>query len=213
MKRPKAAPRVLLVEGGDEQYVLPELIEIGGVPWPKGREPLWVENCGSVDNVLRRETITTELKAAGLEALGIVVDANGDIAARWQKVHTLLTSIRPAFPTELAPDGVVLEEPDQPRLGVWLMPDNLRTGMLETLLLAAGDDAMRAHVDTTIAKARELGAPFKDAHRDKARLHSWLAWQDPPGQALGTAAKMGMLAAAMPVLAPFVAWIRRLYRI
>lgn len=33
-------PRVLVVEGKDELRVLPELLELAGLPWPKGDEPV-----------------------------------------------------------------------------------------------------------------------------------------------------------------------------
>ena len=213
MKRPKPAPRVLLVEGKDEQYVLPELLELAGIPWPRGHEPVFIEESDGVENLLVREIITTELKIAGLEALGLVLDANGDVAGRWHRVRTVLGSIRADFPSTLDPAGIVLEEPGQPRLGVWLMPDNIRAGMLETLLLAASDEALRDHARLATATAKDLGAPFKDSHRDKALLHAWLAWQDPPGQQLPLAVKARSLNAAAPALAPFVAWFRRLYQI
>lgn len=93
------------------------------------------------------------------------------------------------------------------------MPDNLREGMFETLLLATCDKPLRDHAHAATSAAKDLGAPFKPAHRDKALLHAWLAWQDPPGQALGTAAKARALDGASPVLAPFVAWFRRLYQL
>jgi AAA ATPase domain len=61
------------------------------------------------------------------------------------------------------------------------------------------------------AQARALGAPFRDAHREKAELHAWLAWQDPPGQQLHAAVRAHALPPAPPVTAAFVAWFRRLF--
>jgi len=87
--------------------------------------------------------------------------------------------------------------------------------MLETLLndVRTGDRQLHDHAATASAAASSLGAPFKAVHQDKVLLHTWLAWQDPPGQALGTAAKARALNASAPAFLPFVAWFRRLYRL
>ena len=127
----------------------------------------------------------------------------------------MLAAIAPAFPQQRDSTGIVHQEAGGPRLGLWLMPDNVRTGMLETLLLAIrkDDPAVWAHVSTAVKDAKAAGAPFRDAHRDKAELHTWLAWQDPPGQALGTAAKAHHFDVASPSFMPFVNWFRRVFAI
>lgn len=206
-------PRVLLVEGKDELRVLPELLELAGIPWPKGAEPVRIEEQDGIANILAPAFIETALKASGVTMVGIVVDANGDPASRWEKVRARLATIRPGFPAELPPAGVIHEVADKPRVGVWLMPDNVRAGMLETLLLAlrAGDPVLHDHARDATAQARAFGAPFRDVHLEKAELHAWLAWQDPPGRQLHDAVRARELPPAPSVTAPFVAWFRQLF--
>jgi len=211
MKRGDNEPRVLLVEGRDEVLVLPELLELAGVAWIRGSEPVFIRDCEGIDQLLDPKSITAELKTSGVTAIGLIVDADGDITARWQRVQTLLATIHPDFPHALDPAGIVYDS--NPRLGVWLMPDNLRAGMLETLLLAASDEPLREHARASMRAAKTLGAPFRDSHHDKALLHTWLAWQDPPGQQLPLATKSRTFNAAAPAILPFVAWFRRLYRL
>ncbi len=208
------APKVLLVEGKDEQYVLPELLELAGISWPEPA-PVEVVETDGVTKLLDADFLGTAYWAPQRAVLGLLVDANGDVPARWARVRTLLAAIAPGFPQDLDPNGVVHQPDGGPRLGVWLMPDNLRTGMLETLLLAIRnvDPAVWAHVKATVEEARRVGASFREAHRDKAELHTWLAWQDPPGQALGTAAKAHHFDVASPSFTPFVAWFRRLFEV
>ena len=219
MKRRRVEPRVLLAEGKDEQFALPELLELGGIPWPEKAPPVWLEQFDGVERLLVRSTLQAELNASGLEALALVVDANGNPAGRWQRIHALLTDgdepLRPGFPDKPDPVGTIHELPGQPRLGVWLMPDNLRAGMFETLLaqLRAANVALDAHVLDALAVARTHGAPYRDVHRDKAALHTWLAWQDPPGQAISTAAKARAFDTSVPAFAPFIAWARRLFEV
>jgi len=215
MMRRRAHPRVLLVEGKDELRVLPELLELAGIAWPKGSEPVRIEEQDGIANLLAPGFIEATLKASGVQAVGVIVDANGDPGARWTQLRGRLASSYPDLPVELPLSGLIQETPDKPRVGVWLMPDNVRAGMLETLLLAlrAGDPALHDHAREATAQARTCGAPFREAHREKAELHAWLAWQDPPGRQLHDAVRAKHLPPAPPVTAPFVAWFRQLFEL
>jgi hypothetical protein len=104
------------------------------------------------------------------------------------------------------------------RVGIWLMPNDLaRGGMLEDFavqLIREGDvllERARLALDE-IEKITEIGDQrFTPAHRSKALIHTWLAWQRNPGRPMGTAIKAGYLKYdATPALA-FVAWLRRLF--
>lgn len=214
-KRPRVAQRVLLVEGKDEQRLLPELLELGGIAWPDRSPPIWIEEKDGVEKVLEDGSIEAELQASGLQSLGIVVDANGDPGGRWTRIRTILTSLLPTFPQENAPEGVIHESSDGRRVGVWLMPDNVRSGMLETLLLSirGGDSAVGQYAFAACDEARRLGAPFREPHRDKAALHTWLAWQDPPGQQMHIAMKMNKLPVLGSAAESFVTWVKTLHRL
>lgn len=102
-------PRILIVEGKDELRVLPEMLELAGIPWPKGAEPVRIEEQDGVANILAPAFIETTLKASGVKAVGIVVDANGDPAARWEALRVRLATIFATFPTELPLTGVIHE--------------------------------------------------------------------------------------------------------
>jgi hypothetical protein len=208
-------PRVLIVEGKDELRVLPELLELAGIAWPKGNEPVRIEEQDGIGNILAPGFIEATLKASGVVAVGIIVDGNGDPASRWEKLRARLVASYPGFPVELPATGAVHAIADKPRIGVWVMPDNVRTGMLETLLLAlrVGDQALHDHARNTTSQAKALGAPFRDNHREKAELHAWLAWQDPPGRQLHDAVRAHHLLPAPQVTDPFVGWFRQLFEI
>jgi hypothetical protein len=208
-------PNVLIVEGKDELRVLPELLELAGIPWPKGAEPVRIDEQSGIENILAPAFLEASLKASGVQAVGVVVDANGDPASRWEQVRNRVQASYPEFPAELSPAGAIHTMADKPRIGVWLMPDNVRTGMLETLLLAlrTGDPVLHDHACDATHRARGLGAPFRDVHREKAELHAWLAWQDPPGRQLHDAVRARALPPAPPVTDRFVAWFRELFRV
>lgn len=215
MTRGRVHTRVLLVEGQEELRALPWLLEAAGVPWPKGNEPVDIREQAGVDNILAEGAIEAELKASGLEALGVLVDADGDLALRWSQVQSRLVQAVPGFPASLDPSGVVHVRPAAPRVGVWVMPDNVRDGMLETMLLElrAGDRAIEEHVGAAVERAKELGAPYRNVHRAKAELHTWLAWQDPPGLQMHLAVRARLLRPTEAVTSGFVAWFRRLFQV
>jgi hypothetical protein len=206
-------PNVLIVEGKEELRALPELLEQAGVPWPKGSEPVQIEVQDGISNILAPGFIEATLKASGVQAVGILVDANGDPASRWAQLRARLLASCPSLSTELPENGVVHRVADKPRIGVWLMPDNVRAGMLETLLLALriGEPALHDHARDATDQARARGAPFREVHRAKAELHTWLAWQDPPGRQLHDAVRARVLPPAPHVTDTFVAWFRALF--
>lgn len=208
-------PRVLVVEGKDELRVLPELLELAGIAWPKGNEPVRIEEQDGISNILAPGFIETTLKASGVTAVGIVVDANGDPVSRWERLRARLVASYPDFPAQLSATGAVYAVADKPRIGVWVMPDNVRTSMLETLLLPlrVGDQALHDHARDATSQAKTMGAPFRDNHREKAELHAWLAWQDPPGRQLHEAVRDRRLPPAPQVTDPFVSWFRQLFEI
>jgi hypothetical protein len=63
----------------------------------------------------------------------------------------------------------------------------------------------------SVNAARKSGAPDKDAHLDKARIHTWLAWQDPPGRQLHQAIMERILAPESENAQPFIRWFKELY--
>jgi hypothetical protein len=61
--------------------------------------------------------------------------------------------------------------------------------------------------------AKQQGAPFREVHTEKANIHTWLAWQDPPGERMGSAITKKILDPNAPYAAPFSAWFKRLYEV
>ena len=69
------------------------------------------------------------------DVVGVVVDADERIDARWRSVHDIfVTAGYENVPEVPFPDGTILEAPGStllPHAGVWLMPDNRTNGILE----------------------------------------------------------------------------------
>ncbi len=212
---------VLLVEGKTEKRLIPELMEKRGVAWEPAPKKYAVDIREAGGPVTARDWIETHLKESALAALGVIFDADkmeGSEDHRWADMQNCCKAIGVALP-DLAPAGgfyTVL--PNRIRFGVWMMPNNQLPGMLETFLLALlkpeeAAGSLFLHAQGSVEKARELGAPFKAVHRDKALVHTWLAWQDQPGAQLHEAIKFKILDATSPNADAFVAWFRDLFRV
>ena len=209
-------PRRLLVEGDTDKRVIPYLMEQNDVPWPSPNFPVDIDDRGGVDEILKPGVLEAHLKTPGLEALGVVVDANGDAAARWDALRALCDNECEDLPNQIPAEGLEVGLSGGPRFGVWIMPDNRFEGMLEDLLVRLIPDdlgALYTLARNCVAEARQGGAPFRDVHERKAEVYTWLAWQDPPGLRLHEAVKHRILDPTKPESRPFVRWFRRLFRV
>lgn len=208
----------MLVEGEDEKRVFPELIEANGVPWGETADSavVFIEHTNGFSDMIRPGAIETELKASGLQFLGIIIDADENAFTRWNQIRNQCISLFPTMPADMPAEGLILQEPLVPKFGLWIMPDNANRGMLETFLtylVPDGADPVLHHAIQSRDAAKALGAPFSDAHADKSTIHTWLAWQDPPGQQLHRAVIQRILNPSSPSAAAFIAWFRSLYEI
>ena len=184
----------LLVEGRDDQEVVYHLCNYYDVP--KGEVQVQIFDSGGIEALLSE--LPTFLKAPP-PRLGVMVDANGSPSGRWQAIRDMLNAEHYlVVPTDLSGKGVVVSNGES-RVGVWIMPDNFRSGMLENFLQDiknTGDtlwiDAVRAV--NALPRTRR---PFcrtcprqSDEQcnscnaRQKACMHTWLAWQEEPGTPL-----------------------------
>ena len=96
------------------------------------------------------------------------------------------------------------------------MPDNRFSGMLENFLVQLIPENARdlfEVAENCVAEAKQRGAPFKDVHRTKAAVHTWLAWQDEPGKQLHQAVDHRVLDPEKPESQPFVDWFRQLFEV
>ena len=212
MRRIKdTAPHRLIVEGKDDLHSIIHLTKRHGLDWddPPAELP-YVHDAGGIDEVM--ESIVTSAKS--FERLGVVVDADHSVDARWQSVRARFASLGVDLPVVPDPDGTVLNCLGRPRrVGVWLMPANDREGKLEDFLatLVPADDACWAHAGAASLRARELGAAFSEPDTIKAQVHTWLSWQPEPGRALGTAITSCYFNHDSAEALKFVAWFRRLF--
>lgn len=209
--------KILLVEGKQDRFVIPELIESNGIHWGTRNSPIvFIRDYDGYQNLIDPDVISTELQASGLSALGIMIDADDNPAGRWQSVRNASLESIPDLPDTLPEDGLIHTTPRGIRFGVWIMPDNKMEGMLETFLsymLPIDNELLWQFAQAVTHEAKDKGAIFTSSHLDKANIYTWLAWQNPPGRQLHQAIMERIFHPNHPKAQRFVNWFKNLYGI
>lgn len=198
--------RVLLVEGRDDEHVVDHIRRLH-----QSMPPFKIVEKGGLDELMA--SIGPELKVPGRRALGIVVDANDDIDARWAAVTDRLgrTGIEVG---DRDPQGTVIRanSPD-PDVGVWIMPDNRSAGELEDFIAAMipRDDPVwplsRVYIDGIPATNRL----FRPKKALRAKVHAWLAARKRP-RPMGLAIGAGDLDVGTNACVELTEWLSLLFR-
>ncbi len=198
----------LLVEGSDDKYSIINLVARHGFDWEdETRVRPYVSDEGGIDGLLRAIPITLK---GPYKRIGIVLDANSDVRARWAQLKERVRKADLELPESPQKDGTVIAES---RIGIWLMPDNGSPGALEDFLhkLVSAGDQIRAYADEVVSEARQRGARCQEKDHLKSVLHTWLAWQEKPGLPFGTAIEAEYFGKESGDAHRFVAWFRRLF--
>lgn len=187
------------------------------VDWPeKPKElPVYISLGGGAEDILTPGFLTAKIKEASTRILGVMFDADTNPKGRYSRARDRCLSLFPDLPEELPAEGLIAEH-DEKRLGIWIMPDNVSEGSLETFLRYLVPDASAEvwrHAVDSVRQATQKGAPCRDCHYDKADLYTWLAWQDPPGYSPGMALTKKILDPHGQTAAAFVKWFSTLYQL
>ena len=218
---------VMLVEGPDDFHVLQHLLTRHGIDWEiayqleggrfvqasADRNTIVFKAREGVQNVL--DYLAVQLKITGeLTSIGVVVDADLDSTARWQSLRNiLLKSGYGNVPQAPDANGVIVEQEEKPRVGLWIMPNNTLPGMMEDFfrLLVPAEDTLWERAKSCVEQIPEAERLFGETALIKAHVHTWLAWQEVPGLPMGQAISKHWLNADAPEALQFVAWLRRLF--
>ena len=95
------------------------------------------------------------------------------------------------------------------------MPDNKDNGMLEDFIsfLIPEDDKLLLVVDSTLneIEMKQLNR-YSEIHKSKARIHTWLAWQEDPGAPLGISITKKYLTNDAEICNNLINWLVELFK-
>ncbi|MEZ4709609.1 MAG: DUF3226 domain-containing protein [Caldilineaceae bacterium] len=208
---PRNSLAQLVVEGKTDQHVIWALCKKYDVQETFTVEPPSATT-GGIEYLL--DGLPVRLKAASLRALGIVIDADFDISAQWGKVRSRLISLGYEIPLAPTSTGTIVHLSGRPTVGIWVMPNNILPGMLENFAahLIEPDDPLAEKVTQIldIIESSNLNR-YSLAHRPKAYIHTWLAWQEIPGQPMGQAITANVLNNQSVLVQSFIDWLTALF--
>ena len=219
---PTVERSTLHVEGTDDVHVVKHLLLRHRIDCPlerdsrPGREfaPNAPEIRGAGDRNAVLDSIEPAVRFSNGRSVGFVIDADAEPRDRWRAVCGRLRVFGLDLPDQIPPGGFVHDVAEfGARVGVWLMPDNQREGALEQFLadLVDDNDTLLPIAARSTGEAVEGGAEFPEVDRQKAVLHTWLAWQKEPGRPYGTAIKARYFRDDSPSALAFVDWYRRVF--
>ena len=158
-----------------------------------------------------RDSILPEIKAPGRYAIGILVDANDDLSARWQSVTDRLREAGHLAPTFPDGEGTIID--GSPRIGIWLMPNNVNEGELEDFVaqMIPDKDPVWPLSQGYIQGIPEGHRKFKEKKTRRAEIHVWLAAQEDPRK-IGLAIKARDLEVSGTLCQHFVNWLNRVFQ-
>ena len=195
--------KLLLVEGVDDRHVVEHL-----------RQRLAPDlafccrSAGGSDPLLK--AIPLEMRPDERSALGILMDADADVSARWRSIGDRLREGEVQLPSQPEDGGTIID--GGLRVGVWLMPNNSTPGELENFVvdLVPKDDPVwplaEQYIDGIPSRHRQF-SPTKEL---RAKLHAWLATRERP-RPMGTAIAAGSLDATAIAAGELVAWLTALF--
>ena len=204
--------KILLVEGTDDEHVLKHICGNRDIPHLDE-----VEKYGSVEKLIESIGVRLPLLIEEGDVVGIVIDADTEISDRWKSIRNRIISVGyQNVPDQPDSDGTILDPPAGtylPRLGVWIMPNNQISGILEDFLrfLVPQPNILFDHAKVSVAAIPEGERRFKQLDEPKAVIHTWLAWQKKPGFPFGKAITARFLDPNVPEVDVLAAWLKRLF--
>ncbi len=194
-------PKLLIGEGRDEVFVFGALLKFLGI------DDVSVEEYGGkfkLPDYL--DALRLRPGFIKLTSIGVTRDADLNAADAFRSVSGHLEKRHFATPEKC---GIVAE--GMPRVGVIIFPDGVAAGTLEDLFLFAlqPDNLLFQCIDDYFECIRvaKNGLPKQIS---KARLHAWLASQDPPDMRLGIAAQRNLIDWNAPPFSQLVGFLKAL---
>lgn len=205
--------RRVIVEGEIDRQIVLRLLLDGNCGF--STDEILVEPADGRDNLVK--TIHGGLTGAQFDsnsanaAVGIVVDADDDLVAIWKRITSELVRAGVCVPASSNPDpkgSIFLRQRPRLKVGVWIMPDNVRTGELEDFVACMVPEGnadwplAREYVHST---ERKFGAKVT-----RAEVWAWIATRESPSR-FDEAIKNGDLHTDGDLCQTFIAWLNRLF--
>jgi hypothetical protein len=170
-----------------------------------------VKSLDGIDNLFKQLPVVLKNKP---KTIGIVIDADQNIEKRWESLKKLLLPLGYEFPKKPTESGTILRSLNKTTIGVWIMPNNRLSGMLEDFMkyLIPENDKLLPKAESILKELeKESVEKYKPIHRSKALIHTWLAWQEDPGTPFGLAITKKYFSTDEENCKIFINWLNELF--
>ena len=172
-----SSKRLFLLEGRTDKIIVEAVLErlrISNVD---------LVNCNGIKNLLN--DLPALIKESDMRSIGIIVDANNSLERRWQSIRDKLirSDLEIELPKTPYHSGTVQEFGDQV-IGIWVMPDNQKSGVLEDFVseLIPDSDIWKLACDF-VKNVKDKGIRVSES---KSKVYAWLSIVA-PGMRMGRA--------------------------
>ncbi|MCY4288393.1 MAG: hypothetical protein OXC63_07370 [Aestuariivita sp.] len=199
-------PKILLVEGRDDEKVIEYLLKSKTLNYP-----FRIENKNGFHNL--RQSLPNHIKTSEVKVVGIVADANDNLNDRWKSISNQIAKAECEVPSKPEPDGTIFSDWKGTRIGVWIMPNNKCNGELEDFIrdMIFEDDPVLPLAKGYIDNIPEKNCKFSSKKRVRAYVHAWLATCEEP-RPMGLAILTGDLNKDAGGANQFIDWLRELFQ-
>jgi hypothetical protein len=219
----------LLVEGDTDVHFITHLCMKRGLNAPKGYETEtaykkdFVASAGSKSKLKAQLKLLLKKTDSDIQNLGIVLDADSQTqnaaTDTWQAIKSILqVNGYQNLPNTPLSKGTIITQIGKPKIGVWIMPNNQENGYLEDFyaqMIAPEDTFWQKAVQITEGYIENKENRFREIALSKAKVHTWLAWQEHPELPLGlsVSAYHKLLNLNHPLADDFVEWFKATFEL
>ncbi len=185
--------RVVLLEGKADVGITTEIFHIS-----ENSNLIKFIDCGGQSKI--EERFNDVLTISTIKHIAIIEDADTDISIRWNSIANYLRRFDNKIPN-IIPQGkgyvhwIHDDNTHLESIGVWLMPDCVRNGMLEDFVLDMLNDAQNNELYQNVFRQIEEFIEnkkqnkhtfhlFKDVAQSKAIAYTYKAWNKEPDASL-----------------------------
>lgn len=213
--------KTLFVEGEEDKKLFLSINRAVGAQVELKCDPRGKDNAmNSFFAMLRLQT------SASKNSIGLIVDADstengGGFSSTQARLNQKLQAINwsPLAKTQNSGYSTTCSNSRGAKAGVWIMPNNANDGCLEGFVMeviSKSQQSLSNYAFKQTLQAIKGGAgipplPTRPHQIDKAKVGTWLAWNDPPRMSLGKAHTENLLDLSSGIGKSLSTWLGWLY--
>lgn len=219
----------LIIEGDNDIHLITRVCLVKGITAIRGYENeaqyknQFVTNAGGKDRVRKELRLALKKNNESINNIGVVIDADFETENpaidTWLSIRHILSEFGyKNLPKKPNPQGTIIVQEDKAKIGVWIMPNNVDAGYLEHFfqdLILEKDEFLLEAAHITEGFISSKRNRFSQTALQKAKVHTWLSWQEKPELPMGFALKEydGLFNLDKEIVQHFFDWFKNTFEV